>query len=319
MAAEKVSLFTTAMRSEFLDAWEATADEAPWQAYTTTIDSSARIEHYPWLSPVPAIAEYKGHRQFGEIGEVTYKVTNLEYNSAFMVKLRDVEDDQVGGYKLKPRELAEKARKFPGRLALQHLASGQTYLGFDGTAFFANSHTIGTGDNLLAGTAAASDGVTHAVAVLIHDGALKPLIYQDRKPPKLETNADSPEALMAKTLRYWIDLEGAAAFGYWWDAILIKYSNTPTLTEIQTDLGLVEDQFRGFYLPYGLASDTAERIHEQREFSTSNTTIVTSTKLANKFRQVLNQDTIVQSGAAVTNIYKGWANLVPSGFMNSVT
>ena len=51
-------------------------------------------------------------------------------------------------------------------------------------------------------------------------------------------------------------------------------------------------------------------------FSPETTTIVTSTGLSNLLRQALHQDTIVQSGAAVTNIYKGFANLVTSGIIN---
>ena len=44
-------------------------------------------------------------------------------DSAFEVKLRDVEDDQVGGYKLKPAELAQRAKLFPGRWVMMMMRS----------------------------------------------------------------------------------------------------------------------------------------------------------------------------------------------------
>ena len=41
-----------------------------------------------------------------------------------------------------------------------------------------------------------------------------------------------------------------------------------------------------------------------------------STKIANLVRTVLQSDTIVQSSAAVTNIYKGFSSLCVSALLN---
>lgn len=313
---QKISIFQTAMRTEFLDAYEATAVPAPFEGFTTIIPSTARFEHYPWLSPTAAIDQYKGHRRVARISETKYTVENLEFDSSFEVLLRDIQDDQVGGYSVKSRELAEKAKKFPGRWALKHLSRGTYKLCFDGTAFFADSHTIGSGDNKMAGTAAASDGVVHNIVALVTTNAVKPILYQERKTPDLVDDLGTAASSFSKTGRFWVDMEGAAAYGRWHDAILLTFSNTPTLTELQTELGNIENRFRTFTLPTALSSDTAEYIHEQIEFNASNLTLVCSSTLANPMRQILTQDTIVQSGAAVTNIYKGFAKLVTTGYLN---
>src|SRR5262249_14318980 len=161
--------------------------------------STARIENYAWMSPVPAIAQYKGKRRFGKISEIKYKIENLEYDASFEVLLRDIQDDQVGGYKLKPQELAQKAKKFPGRLVLKTLGLGGPTACFDGSTFFAPSHTIGSGNNALTATGSGnSDGLTYKIIVLLHNGPLKPLVYQDRKNPQFETDSGSPESLKAK-------------------------------------------------------------------------------------------------------------------------
>ena len=146
---QKVSLFTTKLRNEFAIAYGATAEPAQWEGFTTKVPSDARIEHYTWMTPSPGLQQYAGHRRFGKIDAVKYSVENVEFDAAFQVLLRDIEDDQTGGYMLKPKELAERAKLFPGRWVIKHLAAGKTRTCFDGTAMFADSHTIGTGDNLL--------------------------------------------------------------------------------------------------------------------------------------------------------------------------
>ena len=307
------------MRSEFLSAVNDITgiSPGPWEQFTTTLQSTARIEQYPWMSSVPGLKEYRGYRQFGNIDSVKYEVANKEYSAEFLVRTRDVEDDQVGGYKLKPQELVKKAKEYPGRLVMRTLAAGKTTRCFDGSYLFANSHTIGTGDNLLAGTAAGSDGVANRLLVMVTTGVIKPAILQDRKPlSQLMTNEGTPASQEEKQIKYWVDCEMAVAYGFWWDAVLLEWTNTPTLTEIQTELGNIENAFRSFKLPKGMDTDEDEYVHEQLAFSTANTTTLCSTGIANKMRTVLNSETIVQSGAAVSNMFRGWSNLIPTAYLN---
>jgi phage major head subunit gpT-like protein len=316
---QKVSIFTTALRKEFVNAYFATANPAPWENYTTIVPSTARIEHYTWMTPSPGLAQYAGHRRYANIDAVKYSVENLEFDAAFQVRLRDIEDDQTGGYMLKPKELAERAKKFPGRWVLKHLSQGKTYTCFDGTAMFANSHTLGSGRNLLTYDGSANDGLTFKLVALYHGGPLKPLLYQRRKEPDFQTNAGSVESKENKEVRYWIDMEGAAGFGYWWDAIWVDITDTPTVSEIHTILGNIKTAFMTFQLPKALTSEDGEYVHEQTEFSSANLTLVGSPGLDNLMRQVLNQDWVPQNvgsnTVATTNYWKGFANWVPSAFL----
>lgn len=317
---QKVGIFTTRMRSEFLRAFKATAEPAPYERYTQVIPSDARIEHYTWMSPSPGLALYQGHRRYGKVEPIRYSVSNKEFDAAFSVLLRDVEDDQTGGYDLKPKELADRARLFPGRWVLKQLALGTTNLCFDGTAFFANSHTIGSGDNLLTQTATGnSDGLTYKMVALHHGGALKPLIWQNRKPPKFRTNAGTPQSDEAKEIRYWIDMEGEGAYGYWWDAIHLTFTNLPNVADIHTALGSITTAFRGFTLPKSLTSEDGEYIHEQTQFSTENLTLVVAPAIERVVYQALNAEWIpVTIGATTvsnTNLYRGYAEVVATNFL----
>ncbi len=316
----KVGIFTTRMRSEFQIAYQAVAEPARWERFTQVIPSDARIEHYTWMSPSPGLARYKGYRRLGKVEPIRYSVENKEFDASFEVLRRDVEDDQTGGYSLKPKELAARARLFPGRWSLKTLALGTTTgLCFDGTAFFANSHTIGTGDNLLTGTGTAnSDGLSYRMALLYHGGPLKPLIWQNRKGPDFRTDAGTPQADFAKMLRYWIDLEGESAFGYWWDACHYTWTNLPSVTDMHKAFGEMVAAMRGFKLPTSIASDDGEYIHEQTEFQSASCTLVVTPALERVAYQAVNAEWIPvlvsATPVANTNLYRGFAEIVPTNF-----
>ncbi len=317
---QRVSIFTTKMRTEFQVAYQATAKPAKWERFTQIVPSTARIENYTWMSPSPGIARYAGHRRFGKIDTIKYSIENKEFDAAFEVLRRDVEDDQTGGYEIKPKELAERARLFPGRWSLKTLGLGTSTPCFDGTSFFANSHTIGTGDNLLTGTGTGnSDGLPYRMVLLHHGGPLKPLIYQERKAPAFRTDAGTPQADLAKIFRYWIDMEGETAYGYWWDAVHYTWTNLPSVVDMHAAFGQIVGAMRGFVLPKSLSSEDGEYIHEQTEFSSENMTLALTPLLERVAYQALNAEWIPVSvgGTPVsnTNLYKGFADIVPTNFL----
>lgn len=326
---QKISVFTTAMRAEFANAYQAIAVPAEYLRYTTVIGSTARIEHYTWMSPTPGLDLYKGHRRYGKIEDTKYSVENKEFDTGFEVLLRDVEDDQTKGYMMAPQQLAQRAKVFPSRWVLKHLANAETALCFDGTAMAADSHTIGTGDNLISYTSTgSSDGLTFNMVALHHGGMLKPLIYQDRKPPVMKTTAGTPQSNEAKIARYFLDMEGAAAYGYWWDLIWVNVTNTPSVADMHNIYAAVSNRFRTFQLPKSLDTEDGEYIHEQAAFSTANLTYVASVGLENLLRQSLNAEQIPQTvvggqgtgaGTAQTvntlNLFQGHANYVITNYL----
>jgi phage major head subunit gpT-like protein len=319
----QVDIFTNSMRSEFLNSYTAVAEPAPYEKVTQRVNSTVRTEHFTWMSPTPGIGLYQGHRRYGVLDPIRYSVENKEFDAAFEVLLRDIEDDQTGGYALKPKELAMKAKMWPGRRVLKTLSLGTSTTCFDGSNFFANSHTIGTGDNLLTYDAASNDSTTHKIVALYTGGLLKPLIWLDRKAPNFQTDSGTPESFKAKRVRYWIDLEGEAAFGYWWDAIHVTVTDTPTVAEVHSIFANIEAAFRSFRLPTSLSSDEQERPHEQVVFSASNLCMVHSTTLAEVMRQALNGDWVPQatagatSAVATTNRFRGFADSFPTHYLDS--
>lgn len=315
----KVGIFTTSMRTEFLTSYEATAVPWSYEKSTTVVPSTARIEHYTWMSPAPGLAQFKGHRRYGKVEPIRYSVENEEFDGAFEALARDIEDDMTGGYKFQSQRLAAAAKSWPSRWVLKHLAAGGSRTCFDGSNFFANSHTIGTGDNLISFDGGANDGADYNLVALFTGGPLKPLLWQDRKPPDLETDGGTPQSKEAKKVKFWLDMEGQAAYGYWWDAIWVDITDTPTVAEMQTIFGNIARQFRTFQLPQALASDEIEYIHEQQDFSEANLHLVGSTGLERILAQALNENWIPQNignnTVATTNLYKGWASYSVTNYL----
>lgn len=314
-----INIFSAMQRAEFLRAYGDydPAKPAPWEAFTAQIPITEREANMAWMSPAPGINQFLGHRRLGNIDAINYRVPILKFDGSYEVLNDDVKDDQVGGYKLKPQELASKARLFPGREVLRVLAAGGSNAGFDGSNFFADSHTLGTGDNNLAENFASNDGVSHVAILLFHGNPLKPLIWFNREDPQLEDDGDTKQSKFADKTKFWADLRGAAAYGYWWDAVKVSITDTPTVAEFSAMLGNIETAFRSFKMPKSVSSDRDEYPHEQTQFSTSNCTLLVSSKLGAIARAALTLGWLpAGSSVATENLYKGYANLVVSAILD---
>lgn len=311
----EIDVFSGLMRNEFITALD--APDTPVMDCIGIINSTSRIENYSFMTPTPGMQQYVGFRNLASIGLVKYSKENLEFAAGIQVLARDVRDNMVGGYPLRFQGLAKKARQYPNILSMQTLNNGATTLCFDGSYFFADSHNIGTGDNLMSGSGDANnDGLLYKVVLLIKSGEIKPLLWQDFMKPKLADNTATFDADFTKELRYIVDMEGNIGFGYWWDAIEFTWTDQPTLTQLQTMAGDMESQIRGFKFPKAFSADASEFPHAQLDLNPSTASWLCSTALASKMEKVLNAETIVESGAAVTNIHRGKGKLVVCPYLN---
>lgn len=317
---DKVTIFTAAMRTEFMDAYEALRSGlkiTPWSGFVQRINSTARIEHYPWMSPPPRLKRWYGRRNYTRPDVSKQKVENLEYSAEEMVLLRDIEDDQTGGYGSRMKMIAQDIVDFPGREAIKLLRDNGTC--FDGTNFFADSHTVGTGDNNLVFDCASNDATTHYVFSLLKTPGLKPIIWQDRKDKGLKDNAGTPQSEEEKQVKFWYDYEGAAAFGFWWTGVKTTVTDTPSVNEVETILKNIELAFRGFKLDKAAADDDEWYPNEQLKFDASSIVHVVNPSLENLFRAVLESETIQAgtAGGTKTNLYRGHGELLVSAVLGS--
>lgn len=328
----QVSLFTNLLRTEFLNSMQVVAKPAEYERYTQIVGTTTRNTPFGWMTPAPGINKYEGHRRLATLDTINYSIDAIEFDGAFQVPLIDIEDDNVGGYRRRMRDLVMKSgQPFKSRWVMTTIKNGASTPCFDGSSFFATSHNIGGwgttpaqfasgGANLLQyNTAAISDATNHVLVWLIHEDEimLKPLVYVSRQEPQFRTDSGDSLSSYTKTVKYWLDLRAGFGFGYWWDAIMVNIAGTPTIPELQSILDGIRQVARGFYLPKALSSDPTEYVHEQRSFGPSNTTMCVSSGLEWLLTHVLNEERIgISSSTFTNNIYRGMSHLVVSNILN---
>lgn len=319
-----VTAFTAMARAEFQQGWlDAGSKPMPpaYDSFVTKLNSTTRVETHTYLSSLPRLREFKGWSPSIPMTSVPYTVANKEYRiGPVTVRKTDLDDDQTGGYLLAVKGLPAQGQKDIGFRTLDHVAAGTTNLCFDGTAFFADTHTVGTGDNLMTADNAGNDGVTHKiVALVLTNPTIKPVIFQDRESlTGLMTDEGTPQADKVKQYEYWADCRFGLAYGFWWDAIHLTITDTPSLTELQGHIKDIINRFRTFQLPKGADVDTAMKVHEGWVPDSSNFTLLCNTGLGELLDTIRGESLIAAGtgGAVITNQYRNRFNLVPTSALD---
>ena len=205
----------------------------------------------------------------------------------------------------------------PGAFAASlkaHLAAGTSTACFDGTNFFANSHTIGSGDNLDTFNGSANDGSTHKIIALRTDNPVyKPVLFQDRESlGTLETDADTPEARKKKMYEYWADCRFGLGYGYWWDAYHLTVTDIPTVGECYTIIEQIVNGMRTFTLPKGRDSDDLLHVHEGWDPTPDNFVLLCSLDIGMVLRRALKISQYVTATGNVDNVYQNVATVIPT-------
>jgi len=137
------------------DNGENPADVMPMIMETT---STSNKEKYGWLGNVPDLSEWKDSRKLYGVSDYDYEIPNVSYEGTLQVDRDDIEDDQLGGIKIRIGDLARKAKIHPRKLFFDLILTGETALAFDGLPFYSTSHVYkgvsGTQSNLITGTKA---------------------------------------------------------------------------------------------------------------------------------------------------------------------
>lgn len=319
-----VSAFTSLARAEFMQG-KLAADEKPFPAayeqFTTSMPSSTRVETHVYMSNLPRLREFNGYQAATRLVNKEYTVANKEYRiGPVSVRKTDLDDDQVGGYLRSIQALPGRGQKDIGHQLLAHLAAGTTNTCFDGSAFFANSHTVGSGDNLDTANFASNDGVTHyCIGLVIDNPAIKPVIFQDRESlSELMTDADTPQAAKLKEYEYWADCRFGLAYGFWWDAYHVTITDTPTVAEVvETLIPQIVNGFRSFTLPKGNDKDDSLYVHEGWVPDASNFVLLCNLKLAEILQTAVSQSQYIRSTGNVDNVYKNKATIIPTSALGA--
>jgi phage major head subunit gpT-like protein len=318
----EVSAFSAAARAEFARGM-AEAFERPVPAsveqFVSTMPSTAKVETQTYMSNLPRLGRFKGYSPGVRLEDKVYTIPNFEWRvGPINAKRSDIDDDQVGGYMQGIKGLPARAQKDINHEILAHLAAGTTNLCFDGTAFFADSHTFGSGDNLDTFNGAANDGATHKIIALVTDGSLKPVIFQDRESlSALQTDQGTPQAEKLREYEYWADCRFGLGYGHWWNGYHLTITDTPTVAECYTIIEQIINGLRTFTLPKGKDTDTALYVHEGWDPAPSNFVLCCNLKLGQILQRALKITQYVASTGNVDNVYQNVATVIPTSALGA--
>src|SRR5262249_46314262 len=218
--------------------------------------STAAVETYPYMTNIPRLRVFRRDSPAVQLAADKWTVKNETYRAGPIVVQKEVlDDDQIGGYLKSIAALPKGAQKDVKYKILATLAGGASNTCFDGTAMFATSHTIGSGNNLMTADNASNDGVTHKIIAVITEGPARPVLFQKREPLQDLNDNGAPQAMEAREYRYWADTRFGVACAAWFTAVLNTLTDTPTLVELSSIILSMFNRLRTFTLPKGADVD----------------------------------------------------------------
>jgi len=217
----------TALREEFRTRMLELDAKPIWKLLATIIPSSTKSNTYGWLSAFPQMREWVGDRVVKDLAEAAYQIVNKKWESTLGVMRTDIEDDNLGQYRVMARHMADEFERFMNRHLAALIAGGFTNLCYDGQKFFDSEHPVypntdGTGTAVDASNIIGTGAENGAPwALLCLSGSLKPFIAQQRTLPEFEeiTDTKNDSVFMKDQYLYGIRYRGSWGYGLWQQAV----------------------------------------------------------------------------------------------------
>jgi phage major head subunit gpT-like protein len=217
----------TALREEFRARMLELNAKPIWKLLATIIPSSTKSNTYGWLSAFPQMQRWVGDRVIKNMAEFAYQIVNEKWESTLGVIRSDIEDDNLGQYRVMARHMADEFERFMNRHLAALIAGGFASLCYDGQKFFDSEHPvysntdgIGTASNVSNIIGAGSEAGA-PWALLCLSGSLKPFIVQQRTQPEFEeiTDTQNESVFMKDQYLDGIRYRGSWGYGLWQQAV----------------------------------------------------------------------------------------------------
>jgi phage major head subunit gpT-like protein len=217
----------TALRDEFRRRMTELDAKPIWKLLATLITSNTKSNTYGWLGNFPQLREWVGDRVIKDIKEHAYQIANKKYESTLGVERTDIEDDNLGHYRVLAAEMADEFERFLNRNIALLLKQGFSNLCFDGQKFFDKEHPVypstdGKGEAKPFSNIVGTGEETGAPWFLLSlSGSLKPFILQQRSAPEFEeiTDTKNDKVFMQDKYMYGIRYRGNFGYGLWQQAV----------------------------------------------------------------------------------------------------
>lgn len=195
-----------------------------WSRIATLVPSTTASNIYAWLGQFPVLREWIGARVLKAMSTGDYTVVNKKYEGTVGVQREAVEDDQAGVFVPMFNEMGRAAAYHPDHLVFSALSLGFGNKCYDGQNFFDDEHPVypdvaaeGT-PQLVSNMDVPSSGAGPTWYLIDDTRALKPIIFQERTKPELESKtnpANSDHVFNNDEYEHGIRYRCNAGYGLW--------------------------------------------------------------------------------------------------------
>lgn len=168
-----------------------------WNRIAMRVGASTKHVSMPMHAATARLRKWEGERKTVGGKAYDYQVTPDLFEATVGIPLTEIEDDNIGAWTHTLMDMGTQVELWPDDLVIAVLLAGESGLGFDAKAFFANDHSLKSGttiDNLFASTSLTKANVAAVVA------EMKGWVGEDGRslrvtpnllvvPPKLEDDA----------------------------------------------------------------------------------------------------------------------------------
>lgn len=179
----------------------------------------------------PKVTEWIGERALQQLRSHNYVITNKKFEATVSIPREDFEDNDFGKYAPVFEDMGRESSEFPNEHVFGLLKNGFTTFCFDGQNFFDRDHPhMGVeGDSTVQSNIYDKDPAHPASGkawyLLDTSRALKPLVWQERIKPELESKVDPSQSdyvFMNDQVLFGIRARGNAGFSFWQLAVASK-------------------------------------------------------------------------------------------------
>ncbi len=246
----------TMVRAEFQQAFDAAVARDDYKELVTIITSNTKSNSYAWLGNFPQMREWIGDRVINDMKESSYTIENKKYEATLGVDRTDIEDDNLGQYRVLAQTQGQETVDFFWRQIAKLIVGGFTSLCYDGQNFFDTDHPVyekpdGTGTNkATSNVLGTGSGVPWFLLDL--NRPLKPFIMQERMKPEYDEIKDvqNDTVFMKDKYLYGIRYRGNWGYGLWQQAVTSK--EELTAANFEKAYGMMESLKRDGGDPLGL-------------------------------------------------------------------
>lgn len=181
-----------------------------YEAFSTPVTSSTKLETYGFLGDFPIFREWIGEKRIKSVEEKAYQLINRNFEVTRGIHKDKIADDNLGLYGPLVNGWGDSAGQLMDRLAFEALEQGHVRPCYDGQNYFDTEHPVGDGvvSNM------SGDASREPWFLIDASQALKPVLMQTRQAPTFAMIVDPESEHVFKTGEFLMGAEARAAAGY---------------------------------------------------------------------------------------------------------